>query len=167
LPPLQPWLDDRVNARYGAIALRGFAFGAGFAVACAFVLVVARELLDLGLPATGGAPSQPRPVAAAHTLPPPSIATQLRVASQRLERRNGDSVVIGVLHNGSSSIVRSVRVEAMHHDAAGRLVDVCGWYIGTSIDPGEDKAFKVSCGGTPERPSPESATVRLRLVEGY
>ena len=31
---------------------------------------------------------------------------------------------------------------------------------------GEERPFKVSCGGTPERPAPDSASVRVRVTEG-
>ena len=30
-----------------------------------------------------------------------------------------------------------------------------------------DRPFKVSCGGTPERPAPDSASVRVRVTEGF
>ncbi|MBK7333777.1 MAG: hypothetical protein IPI87_16160 [Betaproteobacteria bacterium] len=81
-------------------------------------------------------------------------------ASGRKGRRRA-----GLLHSRRG--VRSVRVEAAYYDAAGRLVDLCGWYVATSLAPGEEKPFKVACGGTPERPAPESASVRLRIVEGF
>ena len=104
-------------------------------------------------------PAQPRWIS------PP--VTSLTVASHRVERRHGDNVVLGVLRNDSGGTVRSVRIEASFHDAGGRLIDLCGWYVGTMIAPGEDKPFKIACGGTPEKPSPEAAAVRLRLVDGY
>ncbi|MBP6565418.1 MAG: FxLYD domain-containing protein [Burkholderiales bacterium] len=145
----------------------GFAFGLGFAVAAALGWLVVREFGalagEVGNVVAGGTP---RKVAAeqagifAH-------AGQVRVASHRIERRNGDVVVLGLLHNDADAAVRSVRVEAAYYDAAGRLVDLCGWYVATSLAPGEEKPFKVACGGTPERPAPESASVRLRIVEGF
>jgi hypothetical protein len=163
-------MDDRVGARYAVQALRGFCFGAGFAVAGALVFLLAREITGLGREPAGAAPAA-TPARAAFPASTPAAGTtpgsQLDVRSQRLERRHGDNVVIGVLHNGTAATVRSVRVEAAHYDGAGRLVDVCGWYVATQVVPGEEKPFKVACGGTPERPAPESASVRLRLVDGY
>lgn len=156
---------------WARLVARGAAFGAGFAIAVVVVLLLVRELGGLAGVAgllTGPRSEPPRPVAG----PPPASAASapvanLRVTSQRIERRHGDNLVIGVLRNESDGIVRSVRVEAAWHDAGGRLVDLCGWYVGTMIAPGEDKAFKVACGGTPDRPAPEVASVRLRMVEGY
>jgi hypothetical protein len=94
-------------------------------------------------------------------------ATSVRVADYRLERRNGDVVALGTLHNDSEALARTVRLEAAYYDKAGRLVDLCGWYVAPALAPGEDKAFKIACGGTPERPVPESVSVRFRLVEAY
>lgn len=156
---------------YARLVARGAAFGMGFALAAVAVAWVARELGALGseLRAMASAPGPTRPASA----PPGSPAmagapvTALTVVSHRVERRHGDNVVIGVLRNDSGASVRSVRVEASFHDGGGRLVDLCGWYVGTMIAPGEDKAFKISCGGTPDRPSPDAAAVRLRLVDGY
>ncbi|MFO1283198.1 MAG: FxLYD domain-containing protein [Burkholderiales bacterium] len=160
------------SGAWARLVARGAAFGAGFAIAAVVVVLLVRELG--GLAGEIGLVASPRSEAARTTAPPPPAATaatapaaNLRVASQRIERRHGDNIVIGVLRNESDGIVRSVRVEAAWHDAGGKLIDLCGWYVGTMIAPGEDKAFKVACGGTPERPAPEAASVRLRMVEGY
>ncbi|MCC7112794.1 MAG: hypothetical protein IT520_00255 [Burkholderiales bacterium] len=158
-------------AGYARLAARGAAFGAGFALSAVLVAWGARELGALGGElrdlASPAAPARtvPAPTAAQSGAPPP--VTSLTVASHRVERRHGDNVVLGVLRNDSGGTVRSVRIEASFHDAGGRLIDLCGWYVGTMIAPGEDKPFKVACGGTPEKPSPEAAAVRLRLVDGY
>ncbi|MBK6805792.1 MAG: hypothetical protein IPG84_13435 [Betaproteobacteria bacterium] len=145
----------------------GFAFGLGFAVAAALGWLVVREFGalagEVGNVVAGGTPRK----VAAEQAGILAQAGQVRVASHRVERRNGDVVVLGLLHNDADAAVRSVRVEAAYYDAAGRLVDLCGWYVATSLAPGEEKPFKVACGGTPERPAPESASVRLRIVEGF
>lgn len=47
------------------------------------------------------------------------------------------------------------------------VVAATAWYVATSLAPGEEKPFKVACGGTPDRPAPESASVRSRVVEGF
>ena len=160
-------MGDQMTNDFARRVVHGFAFGLGFAVAAALGWLVVREFGalagEVGNVVAGGTP---RKVAAeqagifAH-------AGQVRVASHRVERRNGDVVVLGLLHNDADAAVRSVRVEAAYYDAAGRLVDLCGWYVATSLAPGEEKPFKVACGGTPERPAPESASVRLRIVEGF
>ncbi len=160
-------MGDQVTNDFARRVVHGFAFGLGFALGGALGWLVVREFGalagEVGNVVAGGTP---RKVAAeqagifAH-------AGQVRVASHRIERRNGDVVVLGLLHNDADAAVRSVRVEAAYYDAAGRLVDLCGWYVATSLAPGEEKPFKVACGGTPERPAPESASVRLRIVEGF
>ena len=155
-------------AAFARRTLAGFAFGLGFAVAAALAWFLMHEVTGLagemrGV-AMGAAPAR-HPMAASVREAAP--AQQVRVASHRVERRHGDNVVLGVLHNDADTTVRSVRVEAAYYDAGDRLVDLCGWYIAPSLAPGEDKPFKVSCGGTPERPAPESAAVRLRVVEAW
>ena len=155
-------------ADFARRAAHGFAFGLGFAAAGAVVWFAAREVAGLagevGSVATSAMPARPVTTAPRAALAPEA---QVRVASHRVERRHGDAIVLGVLHNDADATVRSVRVEAAYYDAAGRLVDLCGWYVAPVLAAGEDKPFKVSCGGTPERPAPESATVQLRIVEAY
>ncbi|CAG1002100.1 hypothetical protein BURK1_02940 [Burkholderiales bacterium] len=147
-------------------ALGGFASGIGFAAAAGLAWLVVREAGGLAGELSGAVATRAsaRPAATAQAS---AAAARVRVTSHRVERRHGDAIVLGVLHNESDVRVGSVRVEAAHYDAAGLLVDLCGWYIAPSLAPGEDKPFKVSCGGTPERPSPEGASVRLRIVEAY
>mgnify|MGYP007023827128 FL=1 len=161
-------MGDQVTNDFARRVVHGFAFGLGFALAAALGWLVARELGalagEVGSVVAGGTPARKVAADQAGTL---AQAGQVRVASHRIERRNGDVVVLGLLHNDADAAVRSVRVEAAYYDAAGRLVDLCGWYVATSLAPGEEKPFKVACGGTPERPAPESASVRLRIVEGF
>lgn len=152
-------------------AVQGFAFGLGFSLAGALaywtwqqVAGLAGEVSDI---AARGAGSGSAAQAAAREAIASAPATSVRVADYRLERRNGDVVALGTLHNDSTTVARTVRLEAAYYDQAGRLVDVCGWYVAPALAPGEDKPFKISCGGTPERPAPESASVRFRLVEAY
>lgn len=149
-------------------ALHGFAFGAGFSLAAALVWIVLGEWAGLAgvvpTPAPGNASGRTPGSAAAIARAP---ATSVRVANHRVERRHGDVVVLGTLHNDSDEIARTARVEAAFYDAGGTLVDLCGWYVAPALAPGEDKPFKIACGGTPDRPVPESASVRLRLVEAF
>ncbi|HET9338930.1 MAG TPA: FxLYD domain-containing protein [Casimicrobiaceae bacterium] len=156
------------GAGFARRGLQGFAFGLGFAVAAGLAWFALRELGGLAGEVAGistapvpARPAVPAPVA---LMAPPA---QVRVASHRVERRYGDTVVLGVLHNDGDAVVRSVRVEAAYYDAGGALVDLCGWYVAPALAAGEDKPFKVSCGGTPERPAPESASVKLRIVEAW
>jgi len=151
---------------FGRRVLQGFAFGIGFACAAALGWFAMRELAGLSIE-LGGTLSAKAPMrAAVPTLALPA-AGDVRVASHRVERRHGDTVVLGMLRNDGEAPVPSVRVEAAHYDAGGRLIDLCGWYIAPKLAPGEDKPFKIACGGTPERPSPESASVKLRVVEAW
>ena len=161
-------MGDQVTNGFARRVVHGLAFGLGFAVAAALGWLVVREFGalagEVGGVVAGGTPARKVAADQAGIL---AQAGQVRVASHRVERRNGDVVVLGLLHNDADAAVRSVRVEAAYYDAAGRLVDLCGWYVATSLAPGEEKPFKVACGGTPERPAPESASVRLRIVEGF
>jgi hypothetical protein len=158
--------DRMTGGDFGRRALQGFAFGLGFACAAALGAFVMRELSGLSLE-LGGAPSAKAPVRTVVPVAAQAVAGDVRVASHRVERRNGDTIVLGTLRNEGEAPVSSVRVEAAHYDAGGRLVDLCGWYIAPRLAPGEDKPFKVACGGTPDRPSPESASVKLRVVEAW
>jgi hypothetical protein len=155
------------GAEFARRVAQGFAFGLGFAVAAGFAWFVARELVGVAGELGGAADAKAGARTAAMPAAVPGSAADVRVAAHRIERRNGDAVVLGILRNDGDATVGSVRVEAAYYDAAGRLVDLCGYYVATRIAPGEEKPFKVACGGTAERPAPESATVRLRLVEGY
>ena len=148
-------------------AVQGFAFGLGFAVAAGIAWFVAREATGLAGELGGAVTAKATARTAATPVATPGLAADVRVVSHRVERRNGDTVVLGTLRNDGDATVGSVRVEAAHYDAGGRLVDVCGWYIAPRLAPGEEKPFKVACGGTPEKPAPESASVKLRLVEAF
>jgi hypothetical protein len=156
------------GADFARRVVQGFAFGAGFAAAAAVAWLVFHEIGglagELGGAATGGTPARTSTVTPAA---PGAPAASVVVQGHRMERRHGDNVVLGVLHNDGDAMARSVRVEAAYYDAGGRLVDVCGWYVAPALAAGEDKPFKVSCGGTPERPAPESASVKLRIVEAW
>jgi hypothetical protein len=150
-------------------AVHGFAFGAGFAVAALAVWFVMQQFSGIAgevgdLVAGGTSPARP---ALAVPQVSPGQVSQVRASNHRVERRNGDAIVLGLLHNDGDATVRSVRVEAAYYDDAGRLVDLCGWYVAPSLAAGEDKPFKVACGGTPDRPVPASASVRLRIVEAW
>lgn len=151
------------------MAVRGFAFGLGFSVAAALAwwllqqfAGLAGEAVSLASPGTASATHSAAVTAVAN-----APASSVRVTGHRIERRHGDAVALGTLVNDAGSTSRSVRVEAAYYDASGRLVDLCGWYVAPALAPGEEKPFKIACGGTPERPAPESAAVRFRLVEGY
>ena len=148
-------------------AVQGFAFGAGFAAAALVAWLVAREAIGIAGEVGGAMAAKSSARSAAMPVALPASASEVRVASHRVERRHGDNVVLGMLRNDGEATVGSVRVEAAYFDAAGRLVDLCGWYIAAKIAPSEEKPFKVSCGGTPERPAPEGAAVKLRLVEAF
>ena len=148
-------------------AVQGFAFGIGFAAAAGIAWFVAREVTGIAGELGGAVSAKATSRTAAMPVAAPGSAADVRVASHRVERRHGDTVVLGVLRNDGEATVGSVRVEAAHFDAGGRLVDVCGWYVASKLAPGEDKPFKIACGGTPERPAPESAAVKLRLVEAF
>ena len=91
---------------------------------------------------------------------------------KEIRDRNSRSMTLAYSASGATGRLTTVtdtnsRTYSFYYDANGRLVDLCGWYVAPSLAPGEDKPFKVACGGTPERPAPESATVRLRLVEAF
>lgn len=150
-------------------AVRGFAFGLGFAAAAALAWLVAREAgslaEEIGALGAGGAPPRVATGAGVGGIADP--AQRVRVASHRVVRRHGDAIVLGVLRNDADGRVGSARVEAAYYDAEGRLVDLCGWYVAPSLEAGEEKPFKITCGGQPERPSPESASVRFRIVEAF
>jgi len=147
--------------------VQGFAFGLGFAAAAGIAWFIVREATGIAGEVRGAVAAKSSARTAATPVAMPGVASEVRVASHRVERRNGDTVVLGTLHNDADANVGSVRVEAAYYDASGRLVDVCGWYVAQRLAPGEDKPFKISCGGTPEKPTPESASVKLRLVEAF
>ena len=157
---------------FGHRAVQGFAFGLGFSLAVAIAWFVLQQVSGLAgevaaivstaAPEASRASAERAAAVAAIANAP---GNSVQVAAQRTERRNGDVVVLGTLRNDSGALVRAVRVEAAFYDAGGGLVDLCGWYVAPALAPGEEKPFKVSCGGTPERPSPESDSVRIRLVE--
>ncbi|HEY8243708.1 MAG: FxLYD domain-containing protein [Vicinamibacteria bacterium] len=147
--------------------VQGFAFGLGFAAAAAIAWFVMREATSLAGEVGGTMAAKASARTAAMPVAVPGSASDVRVISHRVERRNGDTLVLGTLRNDADAAVGSVRVEAAYYDAGGRLVDVCGWYVAQRLAPGEEKPFKVSCGGTPEKPAPESASVKLRLVEAF
>jgi len=148
-------------------AVQGFAFGVGFAVAAGLAWFIVREATGLAGEVGGAVAAKATARTAAMPMAVPAVAADVRVASHRVERRHGDAVVLGTLRNEADATVGSVRVEAAFYDAGGRLVDLCGWYIASRLAPGEEKPFKIACGGTPERPAPDSASVKLRIVEAY
>ena len=117
LPLVRARMGDRMTGgEFGRRALQGFAFGLGFAFAAALGWYAMREISGLSLE-LGGSLSAKAPMRTAVPVVALPAAGEVRVASHRVERRHGDTIVLGTLRNDGDAPVPSVRVEAAHYDA--------------------------------------------------
>ena len=88
------------------------------------------------------------------------------MASRAEEAIRGDELVIlGRLKNEGKGTARNFAIEAELFDKDKKFVDVCreSFYTST-IKPGEERNFKVSCGGCRTRPFPAHASYTIRVA---
>jgi len=94
-----------------------------------------------------------------------SSAEGVKVLSHEEVVRGDEVVFIGKLKNEGKATARNFSIEVELFDKDKKFVDVCRESLySTTIKSGEERNFKVSCGGCRNRPVPTHASYTVRLA---
>jgi hypothetical protein len=88
---------------------------------------------------------------------------KLVITSQDEVKRDDGNYILGTIENRGGESVRMASLQADLFDQAGKFVDQCSGYMGSSLKAGEVRNFKVTCGGK-DKPVAEHASYKLRVV---
>jgi hypothetical protein len=140
--------------------LHGLVFGSGFAIASLIVAVIALFFI----PWEQGIATQTSQIME-ETTKSFSSAEGLKVVNYERAVRGDEVVFTGKLKNDGKTTARNFTIEVELFDSDKKFVDVCreSFYAGT-VNPGEERNFKVSCGGCRNRPVPAHASHTVRIT---
>jgi hypothetical protein len=140
--------------------LLGLVFGAGFTVAAVIVSAVAM----FAVPWDKAFASQTSQIVE-ETTKAFASADGVKVLNHEEATRGDEVVILGRLKNEGQSTARNFAIEVELFDKDKKFVDSCRESFYTSnIKPGEERNFKVSCGGCRARPVPAHASYTVRVV---
>jgi hypothetical protein len=140
--------------------LHGLVFGSGFALS-----VVAIAAAALFWIPWGKAAAEQSDVAFQEFTAPGRSVEDLKVVTQSKVRRGDDVIVLGRIKNDGKTTATSYALEVELFDQGGQFVDLCRESYFGGIKAGEERHFKVSCGGCSDKPVPEHATYKIRVTE--
>jgi hypothetical protein len=139
--------------------LHGLIFGSGFTVAAVVLAAIALFVL----PWDRGFASQTSHIMEESTKAF-SSAEGVKVLNHEKAVRGDEIVVIGKLKNEGQATARNFSIEVELFDKEKKFVDVCREsFYSTTIKPGEERNFKVTCGGCRNRPVPAHASYTVRV----
>ena len=78
-------------------------------------------------------------------------------------QRDDQALVLGTVKNDSKDAVRIISIEVDLFDASGNFVEQCSESIRGSLSPGEERNFKVTCGGCKGKPTVQHSTYKVRV----
>ena len=140
--------------------LHGLVFGAGFTIAAVVVSAVAM----FAVPWDKAFASQTSQIME-ETTKSFTSSEGLKLLSHEETTRGDEVVVLGRLKNEGSSTARNFAIEVELFDKDKKFVDSCREsFYSSSIKPGEERNFKVSCAGCRTRPVPAHASYTVRIV---
>jgi hypothetical protein len=146
----------------GSEFLRGLIFGAGFSIAAVVLSAVAM----FAVPWDKAFASQTSQIVE-ETTKAFASAEGVKVLTHESTVRGEDVIFLGKLKNEGQSTARNFSIEVELFDKDKKFVDVCRESFYTSnIRPGEERNFKVSCGGCRSRPVTPPASYSVRVVTG-
>jgi hypothetical protein len=85
------------------------------------------------------------------------------ITSQEETKRADGTFILGIIENRGTESIRSPTVQADLLDKTGKFVDQCWGYLMGSLQAGEARHFKVTC-GTKDKPVAEHDSYKLRVV---
>jgi hypothetical protein len=140
--------------------LHGLIFGSGFTIAAAVLAAIALFVL----PWDRGIATQTSQIMEESTKAFWS-AEGVKVLKHEEAVRGDEVVFIGKLKNEGQATARNFSIEVELFDKDKKFVDVCREsFYSTTIKPGEERNFKVSCGGCRNRPVPAHASYTVRVA---
>jgi len=142
--------------------LHGLIFGSGFTIAAIALAAISIFLI----PWDRGIASQTTQIMEESTKSFMS-AEGVKVLAHEKVIRGDEVVILGTLKNEGQATARSFSIEAELFDKDNKFVELCrDSFFGSSVEPGEGRNFKVSCGGCRNRPVPEHASYKVRITSG-
>ena len=144
----------------GSEFLRGLIFGAGFSISAVTLSAVAM----FAVPWDKAFASQTSQIVE-ETARAFSSSDGIKVLSHESVARGEDVVFLGKLKNEGQGTARNFAVEVELFDKDKKFVDVCREsFYASNLRPGEERNFKVACGGCRSRPVALPATYTVRVV---
>jgi hypothetical protein len=139
--------------------LHGLVFGSGFTIAGVILATVALFVL----PWDKGFASQTSQIMEESTKAFSSV-DGIKIVHHEKAVRGDDLVVIGQLKNEGQTTARSFSIEVEFFDKDKKFVDLCREsFYSSTVKPGEERNFKVSCMSCRNRPLPEHASYTIRV----
>lgn len=131
--------------------LRGFLFGIGFTVAAGGGLYLLQQITMRNVPQfmNGGA----------------ARSRDIRFSDVAERTDNGSDTILGTLTNAGTEPARALEVQANLFDH-GKFVDQYGTFIKGTVQPGESRYFKISC-GCADKPPAVHDSFKVEVVGGY
>jgi hypothetical protein len=92
-------------------------------------------------------------------------AEGVKISHHEIVVRGDEIVVIGKLKNEGKTTARNFSLEVELFDKDKKFVDVCREsFYSSTVNSGEERNFKVSCGGCRNRPVPAHDSYTVRVV---
>ena len=140
--------------------LHGLVFGFGFAASVVSVVAAAVFWIPWGKAA-----AEQSDVVYQQITDSSNSVDDLHVLSHSKVIRGDDVIVLGRIKNDGNSTKTSYALEVELFDQKGQFVDLCRESYYGAIKSGEERNFKVSCGGCRDKPIPEHATYKIRVTQ--
>ena len=140
--------------------LHGLIFGAGFTIAAVTISAVAM----FAVPWDKAFATQTSQIME-ETTKAFTSAEGVKVLNHEEAIRGDEVVILGRLKNEGQTTARNFAIEVELFDKDKKFVDACRESFYTSnVKPGEERNFKVSCGGCRARPVAPHASYTVRVV---
>ncbi|WP_284620800.1 FxLYD domain-containing protein [Aquabacterium humicola] len=88
----------------------------------------------------------------------------LQIVKHEKVEREDQTLVLGTVRNDTTEAIRFANVEVDLFDSAGKFVEQCSHVLNGSVSPGEERNFKVVCGGCKDKPTVQHSTYKVRVA---
>ena len=140
--------------------LQGLLFGLGFAISTSIVVAAAFFVIPWGEHA-----AEESAVMAEEMMEEFRSVDEIKILTHEKLIRGDDVVVLGRIKNEGKTTKSNYALEVELFDKDGKFVELCRESYFGSIRPGEERNFKVTCGGCQQKPVPEHASYKIRITE--
>jgi hypothetical protein len=138
----------------------GLIFGFGFAIAIGIVAVVSFFFIPWGEHAAGESAMM-----AEEMMEEFRSVEEVKILEHEKLIRGDDVVVLGRIKNEGETTKSNYALEVELFDKDKKFVELCRESYFGSIRPGEERNFKVTCGGCQQKPVPEHTSYAIRITE--
>jgi hypothetical protein len=140
--------------------LQGLLFGLGFAISASIVVAAAFFVIPWGEHA-----AEESTAMADEMMEEFRSVDGIKILTHEKLVRGDDVVVLGRIKNEGKTTKSNYALEVELFDKNDKFVELCRESYFGSIRPGEERNFKVTCGGCQQKPVPEHASYKIRITE--